>query len=140
MRDDNCLFSTRNLYDSKFVGDMLFVFIPFIVVEIIFFVFLPLILSFILSLIWGIAVGRGISKFVLMKQSYVDLHKDTIAGVSMEKSEMGIPSFMIKYSEVVHIDTAMHQIILHTAYAKYRVQAYECEDKVKEIIASQMCK
>ena len=140
MKDDNCLFSTRNLYDSKFVGDMLFAFIPFIVAEILFFVFLPTILSFIFSLIWGIAVGKGISKFVLMKQSYVDLQKDTITGVSMEKSEMGIPSFTIKYSEIVHIDTAMHQIILHTAYAKYRVQAYECVDEVKEIITSQMNK
>ena len=134
------LFSTKDLYNSGYLLGMV-LYIVLSLVLIVFFAILDSVwFGIIFSVIISIVSWKSFSKANLLKQSYVELYENIVSGISSDKNYgyQNGTTFSINYIDITHIDDiANHEIIIHTTHGDYRVQAFNCADKVKNIIQNQ---
>ena len=132
------IFSTKGLYDSAYWKETMpgiigILIISFIIAAVLSWI-VGMIIYFVSLFVYCITVT---SKCALFKKSYIEVYENVISGVSCIKNTGGFEgtSFSTDYSNITHIDMIKnHEIILHTAHGVYKVQAFSCADKVKNII------
>lgn len=94
----------------------------------------------IFSAVISIVYWKSFSKANLLKQSYIELYENIISGVSSDKNYgyQNGTTFSINYLDITHIDDVANQeIIIHTTHGDYKAQAFNCADRVKNIIQHQ---
>lgn len=134
------LFSTKDLYNSGYRLGMVLYLVASLILISVFSVLGKVWVGIIISAVISIVYWKSFSKANLLKQSYIELYENIILGVSSDKNygyQIGT-TFSINYLDITHIDDVANQeIIIHTTHGDYKAQAFNCADKVKNIIQIQ---
>lgn len=134
------LFSTKDLYNSGYWLGMVLYLIASLILIGVFAVLGMVWVGIIFSAVISIVYWKSFSKANLLKQSYIELYENIISGVSSDKNYgyQNGTTFSINYPDITHIDDVANQeIIIHTTHGDYKAQAFNCADKVKNIIQIQ---
>lgn len=134
------LFSTKDLYNSAYwLGMVLYIVASLVLISILA-VLEKVWFGIIFLAVISIVYWKSFSKANLLKQSYVEMYENIISGISSDKNYgyQNGTTFSINYIDVTHIDDVANQeIIIHTTHGDYKAQAFNCADKVKNIIYHQ---
>ena len=125
MENGKLIFTTKGCYKTPIV----LTFLCAVMLDIILFVFLPLIFAAIISIPILTIFRKTLVIEVQMKASHINIYENIITGVTIQGSH-----FRMQYNEVERIDYKQNQVQIYFSNGTYLVQATKVEQKVIDII------
>ena len=104
MAKTGILFSTKGKYTYSYGKWLAWTIIPGVITAVVILLCLSYELAFFAEFCWGFFIVNECVQPLLIKKSYVEIHKTYIQGVSIGKIYKEGTAFIIKYTDIIHVD------------------------------------